>query len=145
MLREAHGAIFFRLEICRGESPIVLHNIPPDMKEARMKELHLREIVERSVQIREKYHLLENKHHGSRWSIEEDALAFLSDAGLVGRLTMSQQGRWPSGDTDLSQLKHKLAESIWWLVVLSERMDIDIHEALESFLSTTNAKLPGED
>jgi hypothetical protein len=108
-----------------------------------MKDFHFREIVERSVQIREKYHLLENKHHGSHWSIEEDALAFLSDAGLVGRLTMSQQGRWPSDDTDLSQLKHKLAESIWWLVVLSERMDIDIHEALESFLSTTNAKLPG--
>jgi NTP pyrophosphatase (non-canonical NTP hydrolase) len=113
-----------------------------DLNGARMKQLTLRKIIERSVQIREKYHLLESKHHGSRWSIEEDALAFLSDAGLVGRLTMSQQGRWPSGDTDLSQLKHKLAESIWWLVVLSARMDIDIDEALESFLSTTNAKLP---
>jgi NTP pyrophosphatase (non-canonical NTP hydrolase) len=108
-----------------------------------MKQLNLREIIERSVEIRDKYHRLEQQHHGSHWSVEEDALAFLTDAALVGRLTISQQGRWPSGDTDLSQLKHKLAESIWWLVVLSERMEIDIHEALESFLSTTNAKLPG--
>lgn len=56
---------------------------------------------------------------------------------------MSQQGRWPTDDEDSSQLKHKLAESIWWLVVLSKRMDIDIGDALESFLSRTNAGLAG--
>lgn len=108
-----------------------------------MKTLALNEIVERSIEIRSKYHLLEEKHHGSRWSVEEDALAFLTDAGLVGRLTMSQQGRWPSSDADSSQLKHKLAESIWWLVVLSERMEIDIGEALEAFLERTEARLSG--
>lgn len=110
-----------------------------------MEILHLNDLVERSVQIREKYHLLENKHHGSKWSIEEDALAFLSDAGLVGRLTMSQQGRWPSDDKDLSQLKHKIAESIWWLIVLSKRMDVDVQEALEAFLKNTEAKLTRAD
>lgn len=94
------------------------------------------------MQIREKYHHLENKHHGSHWTVEEDALAFLTDAGLVGRLTMSQQGRWPTDDPDLSRLKHKLAESVWWLIVLSERTGIDMAEALDSFLSTTNSKLP---
>lgn len=108
-----------------------------------MKTLSLNNVVERSIEIRNRYHALEERHHGSRWSVEEDALAFLTDAGLVGRLTMSHQGRWPANDQDLSQLKHKLAESIWWLVVLSERMDLNIAEEVDGFLKRTEARLAG--
>lgn len=106
-----------------------------------MKDMQLNEIVERSMKIREKYHLLEKKHHGSEWTVEEDALAFLTDAGLVGRLTMSQQGRWPANDEDLSQLKHKLGESVWWLIVLSKRMNLDMGEVVDEFLSNMENKL----
>lgn len=67
--------------------------------------------------------------------------AFLTDAGLVGRLTMSHQERWPKGGDTTSELEHKLAECIWWLVVLAERMNIDISEALEMFLSRTEKQL----
>ncbi len=49
-------------------------------------------MIERSKRIRARYHELEVTHHGTEWSVEEDALAFLSDAGLVGRLAMLQQG-----------------------------------------------------
>ncbi len=40
-------------------------------------------IIERSLKIRERYHELELQHHGSEWTVEQDALAFLTDAGLV--------------------------------------------------------------
>ncbi|RZJ53349.1 MAG: MazG-like protein [Flavobacterium sp.] len=105
-----------------------------------MPKLNLEELKKRSLEIRKEYHELELLHHGSKWSVEEDALAFLTDAGLVGRLTMSQQGRWPKNNTD-EELKHKLGESIWWLVVLSERMNIDIEDAVENFLSKTEKML----
>lgn len=94
------------------------------------------DIINRSLAIRKKYHELELQHHGSEWTVEEDALAFLTDAGLVGRNIMSQQQRWPKANTD-SELEHKLGESIWWLIVLADRTDIDIKEALEHFLSKT--------
>lgn len=93
-------------------------------------------IIERSLALREKYHELEVSHHGSEWTVEEDALAFLTDAALVGRLTMSQQQRWPKANTD-SELQHKLGESIWWLIVLANRMDVDIKQATEAFLTKT--------
>jgi len=73
-----------------------------------MKNLDLEEIKERALKIRKQYHQLEKKHHGTEWTVEEDALAFLTDAGLVGRYTMSQQGRWPKENTN-PELKHKLA------------------------------------
>jgi hypothetical protein len=106
-----------------------------------MSEITLNKIVERSVQIRKLYHKLEQQYHKKKWTVEEDALAFLSDAGLVGRLTMSQQGRWPMPDKDSPELKHKLGECIWWLIVLAERMDVDIQDSLECFLSKTEEQL----
>jgi len=53
------------------------------------KQLNISELIARSQKIRVLYHQLEVEHHGSEWTIEEDALAFLTDAALVGRLTMS--------------------------------------------------------
>ena len=101
-----------------------------------MASLNFEQLKERSLKIRQRYHELELNHHGSEWTVEEDALAFLTDAGLVGRHVMSQQGRWPKENTE-QQLKHKIGESIWWLIILAERMNINIEEATEEFLSKT--------
>lgn len=106
-----------------------------------MNDMNFSEAVERSVQIRKLYHQLERQNHEKEWTVEEDALAFLTDAGLVGRLTMSQQGRWPINGEPACELQHKLGECIWWLIVLAERMNIDISEALGKFLSETEKHL----
>lgn len=106
-----------------------------------MKDMSLSEITERASQIRKLYHRLERRNHGKEWTVEEDALAFLTDAGLVGRLTMSHQERWPKGGDTASELEHKLGECIWWLIILAERMNIDISESLDKFLSETERLL----
>ncbi|QDR81254.1 MazG-like protein [Sporomusa termitida] len=108
-----------------------------------MNNMNLNEVIKRSVQIRECYHQLEKQYHEKEWTVEEDALAFLTDAGLVGRLTMSQQGRWPTNGDSKSELEHKLGECIWWLIILADRMNFDINEALENFLSKTEKNLKG--
>ncbi|MCB8818022.1 nucleoside triphosphate pyrophosphohydrolase family protein [Desulfosporosinus shakirovi] len=103
--------------------------------------MNFSEVVERSVQIRKHYHQLERQYHEKEWTVEEDALAFLTDAGLVGRLTMSQQERWPKGGDTVSELEHKLSECLWWVIVLAERMNIDINESLDEFLSKLEKQL----
>lgn len=108
-----------------------------------MNNMNLNEVIERSVQLRKGYHQLEKQYHEKEWTVEEDALAFLTDAGLVGRLTMSQQGRWPTNGDSKSELEHKLGECIWWLIILADRMNLDINEALENFLSNTEKNLKG--
>lgn len=102
--------------------------------------LNFEELKQRSVEIRKRYHELEIAHHGNEWTIEEDTLAFLTDAGLVGRHVMSQQGRWPKANTE-EELKHKIGESIWWLTVLAERMNINIQTVTEDFLAKTEKLL----
>jgi NTP pyrophosphatase (non-canonical NTP hydrolase) len=101
-----------------------------------MDKNNLYKIIERSLEIREKYHELERQHHGTEWVLEEDALAYLTDAGLVGRNIMSHQKRWLKKDS-AAELEHKLGENIWWLIVLADRTGIDIKEALDQFLTKT--------
>jgi NTP pyrophosphatase (non-canonical NTP hydrolase) len=101
-----------------------------------MSNTNFDDIIDRSLALRKKYHELETQHHGSEWTVEEDALAFLTDAGLVGRNIMSQQQRWPKANSQ-AELEHKLGENIWWLIVLANRTDIDIKEAVGNFLSKT--------
>lgn len=102
--------------------------------------MDLKEIIDRSKNIRKKYHELELQHHGSKWSVEEDALAYLTDAGLVGRNIMSHEERWPKANSE-EELEHKLGENIWWLIVLAERSNIDIKDALQKFLTKTENSL----
>lgn len=94
--------------------------------------MNLDDVNRKAIEIRERYHELEKALHGSEWSVEEDALAFLTDAALVGRLAMDHEGRWPSADQEM--LPGKIGECVWWLAVLSERMDLDFRECVELFL-----------
>lgn len=65
------------------------------------------------MDIRKIYHALEKEMHGKEWTSEEDALAFLTAAALIGRLVMAKEGRWPSSEE--SMLPSKIGECVWWL------------------------------
>lgn len=101
-----------------------------------MDQNSLDKIIQRSLEIREKYHQLEIRQNGKEWTLEQDALAFLTDAGLVGRDVMSHEKTWTKPNS-AEELEHKLAENIWWLIILADRTGIDIKEALEKFLIKT--------
>lgn len=94
--------------------------------------MDIKDIIQKSMEIRMRYHALEEQLHGTKWSVEEDALAFLTDAGLVGRLVMDNQGRWPSEDKGM--LSSKIGECVWWLSVLSERMNLSFEDCVKQFL-----------
>ncbi|MCX8523969.1 MazG-like protein [Chryseobacterium formosus] len=94
------------------------------------------EIIKRSLNIRQKYHEIEIQQNGGEWTLEQDALAYLTDAGLVGRNIMSYEKTWSKKDSN-AELEHKLGENIWWLIVLADRAGIDIKEALDKFLTKT--------
>lgn len=92
----------------------------------------LQETAEKTMDIRKIYHELEKEIHGKEWTSEEDALAFLTDAALIGRLVMAKEGRWPSSEG--SMLPSKIGECVWWLAVLAEENGLSFADCVETFL-----------
>ncbi|HFI0291866.1 TPA: MazG-like protein [Streptococcus suis] len=91
------------------------------------------ETIDRCLAIRKAYRELELRHHDKEWSIEEDLLALTNDIGNMNRLVMTKQGRYY--DETPYTLEHKMAENIWWLIELADRLDIDIQKEMETFLA----------
>lgn len=96
--------------------------------------MKIKELIDRSVKIRKRYHELEIKKHGKKWSVEEDLLALSNDIGNLNRLVMTKFERYY--DETPYSLEEKIAENIWWLFELSDRLDVDVEKELEKFLTT---------
>lgn len=97
--------------------------------------------TERAMRVRRLYQQLEIENHKSIWTTEEDMLAFVSDVGVLARLVMASEGRWVHGGNLQSELKGKIAECLWWLLVLSDRLDIDITQEFTSFMDKLDTEL----
>lgn len=95
----------------------------------------------RAREVRTLYETLEGRLLGRTWTTPELALGFTNDAAYIGRLVLAAERTWDiDGDTD-AELRHKLAECLWWVFVLADRLDIDLPEAYESTMDHIGAGL----
>jgi NTP pyrophosphatase (non-canonical NTP hydrolase) len=97
----------------------------------------------RAMEVRALYETLEKQLNGQVWTLHELMLGFGNDVGTVGRLILAHDGTWDiPGDVD-AQLKHKLSESLWWVIVIAERLGIDISEAYADTMDRIESGLSG--
>ncbi|MFS8198393.1 hypothetical protein ACLVWQ_06855 [Streptomyces sp. CWNU-52B] len=83
----------------------------------------------RALRVRARYEQIEQRVLGRTWTLPELALGFTNDAAYVGRLVLAAERTWGiDGDVD-AELRHKLAECLWWVFVLADRLDVDMPEA----------------
>jgi hypothetical protein len=99
------------------------HSIKMDLASMSKQAIHLRNL----------YHQIEESSLGRVWSLEEDMIGFAADVGIIGRLVLAASGTWDYGSDMQAELKRKIPECIWWLLVLSSRLGIDIAESYQSF------------
>lgn len=94
-----------------------------------------------ALAVRKLYEILEKRFNGKTWSLHELMLGFSNDVGYIGRLLLAHEGTWAvEGDADV-ELKHKLAETLWWVFVLADKLDIDIDQAFTDTMSTIRTGL----
>jgi hypothetical protein len=103
--------------------------------------VELSDASERARRVRALYHRLEGHHEGDTWSTKDDMLGLVNDVGTLSRLVMATGGQWaPEGDVP-ELLRGKLAECLWWVLVLADRLDVDITDAYASKLGAIEAHL----
>lgn len=95
----------------------------------------------RATRVRGLYHQLEERLEGERWSARDDTLGLVNDVGTLSRLVMAAEGKWkPEGElADL--LPAKLSECLWWLLVLADRLDVDLDTAFAARMDELEAHL----
>lgn len=101
-------------------------------QEGFRKPMEFRALIERALEIRGQYTDLEQRTYGRAWTTEEIALGFVGDVGDLAKLVMAAGGvrRLPDAQ---QRLAHELADCLWSIMVLADRLDVDLEAA---FLET---------
>ncbi|GAA2334854.1 hypothetical protein OKJ48_14480 [Streptomyces kunmingensis] len=99
------------------------------------------EADDRALKVRAQYEQIEQRVLGRTWTLPELAVGFTNDAAYVGRLVLAAEHTWDiDGDVD-AELRHKLAECLWWVFVLADRLDVDMPEAYAATMDRIDAGL----
>jgi NTP pyrophosphatase (non-canonical NTP hydrolase) len=96
--------------------------------------MEFKEIIEKAIQIRNKYKELEKVKYGREWTGEEMGLGLVGDVGDLMKLIQSKEGIRENEDVD-SKLAHELSDCLWSILILADKYNVDIEK---SFLGTMN-------
>lgn len=94
-----------------------------------------------ALEVRALYEILEERFNGKTWSLHELMIGYSNDVGYIGRLLLADEGTWGIEGDPRAELKHKLAESMWWTFVLADRLGIDMDEAFGDTMSSIRTNL----
>lgn len=98
------------------------------------KNMNIKELSKRAIEIKEKYHKLEMKKYGKKWTTAQVMEGFVGDIGDLMKLVMAKDGIRDAENVD-EKLAHELADCLYSVLVLSEKYGVDIEK---SFLKTMN-------
>lgn len=107
------------------------------------KHATLADARDRALEVRALYEILEQRLNGKVWSDHELMLGFANDVGHIGRLLLARDGTWDIEGDPAAELEHKLAESLWWIFVLADRVGVDMTDAFNTTLDKIQAGLEG--
>ncbi|MGW2094426.1 hypothetical protein [Promicromonospora sukumoe] len=94
-------------------------------------------------EVRGLYEQIEQRVLGRTWTLPELAVGFTNDAAYVGRLVLAAEHTWDiAGDVD-AELRHKLAENMWWLFVLADKLGVDLPAAYAETMAKIGGGLRG--
>ena len=97
--------------------------------------MEFRSIIERALEVREKYQKLEKKKYGKEWTSSQIMQGFVGDVGDLMKLAMAKDKIRDIENVD-DKLAHELSDCLWSILVLSNKYNIDIEK---EFLETMDS------
>lgn len=90
--------------------------------------MEFKQLIERAMQIRQKFAQYEEAKTGKSWSRYDIMMGFVGDVGDLAKLAMSKENKREITDVD-EKLAHELADCLWSILVLSKMYDIELGAA----------------
>lgn len=102
--------------------------------------MHLSELTDRALQIRERFAAQERTTQGRPWTRDDIMQGFIVDVGDLMRLTMAKRGARHVPDVD-RKLAHELSDCLWSILVLAKLHDVDLEAAFTKTMDEIEAGL----
>jgi NTP pyrophosphatase (non-canonical NTP hydrolase) len=103
------------------------------LEEARQSALELRTLFEE----------FEMRRFGRCWSTAEIALGFVGDVGDLAKLIQAVSGVRDIPDA-AAKLEHELADCLWSILVLADKLGVDLEDAFERTMTDLKRRLRDE-
>lgn len=102
--------------------------------------MELNELSRRALEIKEKYHEIEDVKLGKRWTNDQIMEGFVSDVGDLMKIIMAKEGLREMENVD-EKLAHELADCLYCVFVLSGKYGIDIEKEFIKTMDKIEEKL----
>lgn len=103
----------------------------------------LRDASASAMELRDLFEALEEKRHGRAWGTTEIALGFVGDVGDLAKLVQAAVGVRQIDDLE-AKLAHELADCLWAVLVLAEKLGVDLETAFDSTMAELKAAVRRE-
>jgi NTP pyrophosphatase (non-canonical NTP hydrolase) len=85
-------------------------------------------LIQRAMDIRQRYAEWEQQTYGRRWTEEEIALGMVGDVGDLAKLILAHNGVRRIPDAE-QKLAHELSDCLWSIIVLAQSAGVDLESA----------------
>lgn len=98
--------------------------------------------VQRALEIREKYDALNERENQLAWAVNDYAQALGGDVGDLLKLLMMKKGLRKSVDGLDAKIEHELADCLWALCVIADKLGIDLEKSFFNTMNELDKRLP---
>jgi NTP pyrophosphatase (non-canonical NTP hydrolase) len=101
----------------------------------------LREAVAEAVRIRAQFATYEQSTYGREWSLSDLVAGLATDVGDLARLVAAKQGLRPAPSDLQESLAHEIADCMWAVFVIADKVGVDVPTAFAAGLRDLEAWL----
>lgn len=106
--------------------------------------MDIEELSKKAIGIKEKYHELEMKKYGKKWTTSQIMEGFVGDVGDLMKLIMAKDGGIREIDQVDEKIKHELADCLYCVLVLAKKFDIDIENEFLKTMDILDRKISND-
>lgn len=122
--------------------PIALLSSSP-LEEDLGDQSTLAELTSVALDLRRRLASFEQDRYGQEWTVSDLLLGLVGDLGDLAKLVQAREGKRHVEDLDRA-LVHEMGDCFWALVVIADRLDINLDQALRTTAADVHRWLDGQ-